>query len=150
MRAPRRRALAVLAAARLVAGEGVAVDWVADRSKPFSVPFDVLADDGRLWIAPQWAWSEAEERQIAPRTPLDIKGANWAGFQSEGCPHQLWRHSVEEYVAFLVRNRFNAVRLPLNGALINADSPAPSGSRTALKPLSSRNLTYLATECPDL
>ena len=123
MRAPRRRALAVLGAA-LAVSEGVAVDWVTDRSKPFSVPFDVFAADGRLWIAPQWAWSEEEEQQIAPRSPLDIKGANWAGFQQDGCPHELYKkaNSVAKYVKFLEDNGFNAVRLPL-GAHWVIDNP---------------------------
>ena len=99
MRAPRRRALAALGAA-LAVSEGVAVDWVTDRSKPFSVPFDVFAADGRLWIAPQWAWSEEEEQHIVA---VDIKGANWAGFQQDGCPHELYKkgHSVEKYIKFV-------------------------------------------------
>ena len=121
MRAPRRRALAALGAALAV--KGVAVDWVTDRSKPFSVPFDVFAADGRLWIAPEWEWSEAEERH-ATRTPLDIKGANWAGFQQDGCPHELYKrdNSVAKYVKFLEDNGFNAVRLPL-GAHWVIDNP---------------------------
>ena len=121
MRAPRRRALAALGAALAV--KGVAVDWVTDRSKPFSVPFDVFAADGRLWIAPEWEWSEAEERH-ATRTPLDIKGANWAGFQQDGCPHELYKrdNSVDKYVKFLEDNGFNAVRLPL-GAHWVLDNP---------------------------
>ena len=124
MRAPRRRALAALVAALPVAGEGVAVDWVTDRSKPFSVPFDVFAADGRLWIAPQWAWSEEEEQHIVAVAPLDIKGANWAGFQQDGCPHELYKkaNSVAKYVKFLEDNGFNAVRLPL-GAHWVLDNP---------------------------
>ena len=36
-----------------------------------------------------------------------------------GCPHELYKHSVESYVAFLAaRSRFNAVRLPLSASLI--------------------------------
>ena len=105
--------------AALAVSEGVAVDWVTDRSKPFSVPFDVFAADGRLWIAPEWGGG-----QIAPRSPLDIKGANWAGFQKDGCPHELYKkaNSVAKYVKFLEDNGFNAVRLPL-GAHWVLDNP---------------------------
>ena len=49
-------------------------------------------------------------------------GYSWAGFQQNGCPHQLYRHRVDEYIAFLVAHRFNAVRLPLSGALVNSNS----------------------------
>ena len=43
------------------------------------------------------------------------------GAQENGCPDELAKHSVGEYVDFLVQHRFNAVRLPLSAALVNAN-----------------------------
>ena len=45
-----------------------------------------------------------------------------AGFQANGCPHELYRHGIQDYVDFLVDNGFNAVRLPLNAAIVTAAS----------------------------
>ena len=81
---------------------------------PFSVPYNATASDGHLWIAPVG--------RSDLRTKLKIKGANWAGFQAGGCPHILWQRNgvtppistVDDYVNFLVTNRFNAVRLPVS------------------------------------
>ena len=54
---------------------------------------------------------------------LHIKGANWAGLQAGGCPHQLWSgNTVDQYIAFLVLHRFNAVRLPLSAWWVNENA----------------------------
>ena len=45
-----------------------------------------------------------------------------AGFQANGCVHELWRHTVDEYITFLVDHNFNAVRLPLSAAIVAAPS----------------------------
>ena len=73
---------------------------------PFSKPFTLSSADGKLWIAPL--------TDATARTPLIIKGANWMGFQKDGCPSELWKHSLDDYIAFLTVHRFNAVRLPLS------------------------------------
>ena len=85
-----------------------------DFPSAFAQPFDLNASAGGLWITPH--------ANPAMRTKFHIKGANWAGFQADGCVHALWRYSVDDYIAFLVTHRFNAVRLPLSGALVNDDA----------------------------
>lgn len=89
----------------------------------FSTPFRVSSSGGHLWIEPE-ADSSLRER-------LHIKGANWAGFQQGGCPHILWEYDgrrtlVQDYVEFLTRHSFNAVRLPLSSVLVNANGPVAS------------------------
>ena len=81
---------------------------------PYVVPCNVTAHHRRLWIAP------ADGSQ--PEVELRLKGANWAGFQASGCPHELWKHGLDDYLAFLTRHSFNAVRLPLNGIIVGAAS----------------------------
>ena len=80
---------------------------------------NVLSSNGSLWIEP--------DGRVDLRQRLHIKGANWAGFQSDGCPHALWSYggktySVKDYVDFLELHRFNAVRLPLSAPLVNENS----------------------------
>ena len=70
----------------------------------FTQPFDVFAEGGKLWIRP--LWDEGNQRSV-----LHIKGVNWSGFQASGCPHELWKHHIDDYVHFLQEHRFNAVRL---------------------------------------
>ena len=77
------------------------------------------AHDGRLWIAPTFRAA----RNLWE--PLHIKGTNWAGAQANGCPHQLWRHTVGEYISFLTAHNFNAVRLPLSAWMITHDADTP-------------------------
>ena len=87
---------------------------------PFSTPFELAATKGKIWIAPRHklpldpsaSWDSVWE-------VLQLKGTNWAGFQSQtACVHELWRHDLQEYLDFLKRNQFNAVRLPLNAYTI--------------------------------
>ena len=48
-----------------------------------------------------------------------LQGASWSGMQSPtGCVHELWKHSVNDYLSFLQSQRFNAVRIPLSAALL--------------------------------
>ena len=89
-------------------------DLSGDHGLPFTVPFHTSAHDGRLWIAPSYSVHAGQPEW----EELHIKGTNWAGAQSEGCPHQLWYYNVSEYVDYLVTNQFNFVRLPLNGAIV--------------------------------
>ena len=84
----------------------------------FVKPFKLSSSGGSLWIEPL---SDA-----SARTKLHIKGAVWTGFQANGCPQELQKHTVQAYVAFLKQHRFNAVRLPLSAALVNANSPVGS------------------------
>ena len=74
--------------------------------------FELSAANGKLLVS---------QAPNIPSSELFIKGANWAGFQNGGCPHELWKHSVPEYISFLTDNDFNAVRLPLNAAIVNSD-----------------------------
>ena len=76
------------------------------------MPFRLTSTLGALWIEPL--------EDAALRTRLHLKGANWAGFQADGCPHALWSGTtVDAYISFLVRHRFNSVRLPLSSVLVN-------------------------------
>ena len=75
---------------------------IGGRETNFSTPFTVSAHSQKLWIQAE-GW---------PPSELRLKGSNWAGFQADGCVHELWKHGVDEYVGHLVRHGFNAVRLP--------------------------------------
>ena len=83
-------------------------------SPPFTTEFTVSSTEGHLWIHPN--------NNPSLRERLYIKGANWAGFQADGCPHELWRsYRAQDYVDFLSQHQFNAVRLPLNSVIINSN-----------------------------
>ena len=71
--------------------------------------------------------SESEHWQLSglcspspPTHSFDV--LTQAGFQASGCVHELYRHDIQDYVDFLVDNGFNAVRLPLNAAIVTAAS----------------------------
>ena len=81
---------------------------------PFSVNFTVSAHHRKIWISP--------DDGSYPETELRVKGANWAGFQASGCVHELWKHNVSDYVDYLVRHRYNAVRLPISGWIVQQPS----------------------------
>ena len=84
-------------------------DLHGSQHDPFSIPFELSAHDGKLWIAPYYKAAIGEWQR------LHIKGTNWAGFQASGCPHILWDgQKVSEYIDFLTEHKFNAVRLPLS------------------------------------
>lgn len=95
-----------------------------DRGIPFSIPFRVSAHGAKIWVQPHS--QNASIRGIW--NELHIKGANWAGFQANGCVHELWKHTVDDYIQFLVVNGFNAVRLPLNARIVAAHSWPIAGS----------------------
>ena len=78
------------------------VSWASEKWDNFSTPFTVSAHSQKLWIHAE-GW---------PPSELRLKGSNWAGFQADGCVHELWKHGIDEYVGHLVRHGFNAVRLP--------------------------------------
>ena len=63
----------------------------------FAKPFNIESTGSGLFI----------ERAGKPHLeqPLHIHGVNWAGFQRDGCPHELWRadRSVPSYIAFSSR-----------------------------------------------
>ena len=86
---------------------------------PFSVNFTVSAHHRKIWIAPADG--------SAPAMQLHIKGTNWAGFQASGCPHELWKHNVSDYIDYLVNHSFNAVRLPLSGWIVQQSSYTITG-----------------------
>ena len=92
------------------------VHWPAGGSStPFSTPFSLKADQGKIWIRADFLPAE----QPSSWTELKLKGTNWAGFQSTtGCPHELWRHNVSSYADFLTNHNFNAVRLPLSAPVV--------------------------------
>ena len=109
---------------------------------PFSVPFTLSTRrSSRLWIAPQAevppppmsppgsaagnvqpeaarAIAGAIGAQDEAWEVLTFKGTNWAGMQADGCVHELWRHNVKDYLDYLAREHFNAVRLPLSAPLL--------------------------------
>ena len=85
---------------------------------PWSEPFRLLSTNSSLFIEPV--------ANPSLRTRLHIKGANWAGFQADGCVHELWRHTVSSYISFLVEHDFNAVRLPLSAYWVNEDGAVGS------------------------
>lgn len=85
------------------------------------------ARSGQLQIRPEW--SEASDD--TSWSVLRLRGTNWAGFQSaSGCVHELWRFNVSDYIGFLTRNEFNAVRLPLSGPILTW---AANGQRWATR-----------------
>lgn len=89
----------------------VSVAWLSDNAQPFSIPFEVVGADGKLW-------AQSLELGSNSRQELHIKGANWFGFQNDGCVHELWKHQISDYIAFLTDHSFNAVRLPLSAPLV--------------------------------
>lgn len=93
----------------------VAIQWAS--SGPFSLPFEAKARDGALWLE-----ALPEAGVGTQTTQFHIKGTNWAGFQADGCPHELWTYTAQAYIDFLVQNGFNAVRLPLSAPLVNANA----------------------------
>ena len=111
------------------ARSGLTDEQVAQR--PFSVPFEVRAADGRLWIRHRARSCKAESTSRCswgdwqPERELLLKGVNWSGFEqaSTNCPEQLHgfrdARDISEYIDVLRENGFNAVRLPLyaNGVL---------------------------------
>ena len=81
----------------------------------FSVPFNVSAHSGRLWIKPWWGGD-------ASAVELHIKGVNWFGTAgSRRCMEEINRVRVQQYIDFMVTHSFNAVRLPLSVATILAN-----------------------------
>ena len=84
--------------------------WLSE--VPFTLPFELFAHTGKLWIQNDGASTQDE---------FHIKGVNWAGFQVDGCPHALWRTSVGAYVNHIVDNGFNAVRIPLSAPWVNGN-----------------------------
>ena len=83
-------------------------------ASPFGIPFSLSAERGQITIAPDFDPDRG--------TALRIRGADWAGFQSQRCVNELWDHTVEQYIQFLFDNEFNAVRLPLSAVLVNANT----------------------------
>ena len=76
----------------------------------FSVPFEIRARRGRLWIRPSFAYpgSEAE-------IELYLKGVNWGGFEGpKACVEDLRAWTEDNYMTMLQQRKFNSVRLPLN------------------------------------
>ena len=71
---------------------------------PFtSEPLDFWAGGGKLFVS-----------SGAASARLHIKGVSWFGFEtSTACVHELWAHSLDAYLNFLVTHEFNAIRLPL-------------------------------------
>ena len=93
--------------------------------RPFSTPFVTSAHAGRLWIAEAVGTDTTITMPSSSSlewTELHLRGANWAGFQANGCVHELYKYNVSSYVQFLSANRINSVRLPLSAPLVNAES----------------------------
>ena len=97
-----------------LSGDGVACQAPAACTSTgypaFSVPHEIRAHSGRLWLRPSFALpgSEAE-------VELHLKGANWGGFEApNSCVEQLSAWTEDDYMSMLQRRRFNAVRLPLS------------------------------------
>ena len=83
---------------------------------PFSVPFEVDARDGRLWIRPEWATNATADELL-------LKGASWFGAQSGfKCVMQLNLFPAQDYLNFLQQHNFNAVRLPVSAIHVIQDS----------------------------
>ena len=64
----------------------------------------------------------ARTARLMHASASSVRFQTQAGFQSDGCVHELWRHTVDEYIQFLVEHGFNAVRLPLSAAIVAAQS----------------------------
>ena len=102
-----------------------AVPNQAVAARPFAVPFDVSAREGRLWISfrgrhcatayqSSCSWTGQQ-----PERELLLKGVSWSGFQdpTTNCVEELggFRYftPITEYLSVLAHHHFNAVRLPL-------------------------------------
>jgi aryl-phospho-beta-D-glucosidase BglC (GH1 family) len=91
----------------------------------FSVPFEVSARDGEIWIRHRGrnctttAASSCYWTDWQPENRLLIKGVSWTGFEQAdtNCPEQLQGYRdhipVSTYTDILQQYNFNAVRLPL-------------------------------------
>ena len=101
----------------------IAVLWSDNSSEPFSEPFVLSASNSSIWIEPLRC--DADNGGCAAQ-PFMIRGTSWSGAQEHGCVHELWRYSVAEYLAFLERNAFNAVRLPLSASLVSSNAALPA------------------------
>lgn len=99
--------------------------WESNPSLPFSEPFAISARDSAIWIAPL---HHQQPGATSSATRLHLRGTSWSGMQEHGCVHELWKHSVAQYLTFLESNRFNAVRLPLSASLIASNPLLPSGT----------------------
>ena len=70
---------------------------MADPSVPFSIPFEVSARQGRLWIRPEWASNTTGDELL-------LKGASWFGAQGGfACVMQLNIYTADDYLRFLHR-----------------------------------------------
>ncbi len=67
---------------------------------------------------------------------VNIKGVNWFGMEtSQMCPHGLWSVSMSSVFDFLVKNSFNAIRLPFSTELaLNMDTLKCESINTAENP----------------
>ena len=119
----------------------LSVDWATRTTPevPWSRPFELSAQRGKIWIAPSDELPLPDDANDADFhsvwRELKLKGTNWAGFQSPtACVHQLWEHDLSEYIDYLVDHQFNAVRLPLNAWVVTwhlrDDNPWSSTSHT--------------------
>eukprot|EP00966_Prymnesium_polylepis_P228787 5294490-Prymnesium_polylepis.1 len=87
-----------------------------------AVPYILEGKDGKIWI--EHTSADGEVTPSGGRRELVFKGANWAGFQEHGCPHELGKHAVQDYVNLLRDNRFNAVRMPLSvPRIVHGENP---------------------------
>jgi len=89
----------------------------AATAEPFEIPFTLSAHSGAIWATHADSTLPASEP-----SEVFFKGANWAGFQADGCPHHLRWFTADEHVARLVQLDMNLVRLPLSAPLVAADS----------------------------
>jgi len=75
---------------------------------PFSIPFNVSAHSGRLWIRPHWSDPENADE-------LFLKGVNWFGAAgSRRCMEEMNVVTAQSYIDWCTQHSINAVRIPLS------------------------------------
>ena len=98
-----------------------------------------------MWIQPSWADPDPDS-ESSSWSELRLKGANWAGFQTAtGCVHELWKYNASQYIDFLVENNFNAVRLPVNAAILTWETDSARWANWGGAPETQPGEPYLST-----
>lgn len=70
------------------------------------------------------SFSTQNNKILYNNTPITIKGVNWFGLETEVyCLHGLWAATFDSFITFILKNKFNAIRVPISlEAMLNLDS----------------------------
>lgn len=70
------------------------------------------------------SFSVKENKILFNNSPINIKGINWFGLETEVyCLHGLWEVTFDSLISFIIKNKFNAIRVPLSlEVMLNLDT----------------------------